>query len=230
MIKIVCLFIASIVLVSCTSNVEPYAYAEELDGIGCLRLGDSYKDVKAALDSNYLNYRDVIRKNHGSINFVDINRNKMIYYKGPSPIETPDKYNTDYKKYEATLIISEELAVKEVELYFWHDTLHKISFLNRIGTDEVAEALIYKYGEGAGPKKKTGSRTEEVHIWGNDLCVATYVGNITYSLNSQGLASGVQSWFHRIDITLSEERMNNEITRYLEHADSLYQASKYNGI
>lgn len=210
---------------------EPtYAYAEDLKGLGPIKMGSSLDEVTQVLDSNYLNYHDVIRKNGGSIDFVSVSRNKMLQYVGPSLIDTPDTYNTDYRRYRATLIISERLAVEDVELYFWHDTLHKITLLNRIGTDEVGEGLIHKYGEGVGPKKKTSSRIEEVHRWGNDLCVATYVRDITYTLNSQCLASGVQSWFRRIDITLSDERMNKKIENYLNHADSLHHADRYSGI
>lgn len=207
-----------------------YTLVEELNGLGCIKLGESINNVRQSLDSNYLNYQDVIRKNRGRIKHVTISRNRMLQYKGPSTIDIPDKYNTDYCRYHATIIISEELAVENVELYFWRDTLHRISLLNRIGTNEIGEAMIYKYGEGEGPKLKTASRSEESHNWGNDFCIASYISNITYQLNSQGLASGIESWFHRIDITLRDHSMNKEITRYLEQSDSLYRNDKYKNI
>lgn len=217
--------------VNIPANQTPsYTFAEGLNGLGCIKLGSSVDKVKQSLDSNYLNYRDVIRRNRGSIDYVKISRNTMLQYKGPSSIDTPDKYNTDYRRYHATIILSEELAVENVELYFWRDTLHRISLLNHLGTDDIGEAMIYRYGEGAGHKLKTASRTEQEHNWGNDLCTATYIGNITYRLNSQGIASGIDRWFHRIDITLRNERMNYDIKQYLERADSLYRNDKYKNI
>lgn len=207
-----------------------YTFAEGLNGLGCIKLGSSVDKVKQSLDSNYLNYRDVISRNRGSIDGVKISRNTMLQYKGPSSIDTPDKYNTDYRRYHATIILSEDLAVGNVELYFWRDTLHRISLLNHPGTDDIGEAMIYRYGEGVGHKLKTASRTEQEHNWGNDLCTATYIGYITYRLNSQGIASGIDRWFHRIDITLRNERMNYDIKQYLERADSLYRNDRYKNI
>lgn len=212
-------------------DAPKYAIAESLKGIGCIRLGETRKEVAAALDSCYLAYRPYLKKHYNSIDFVTVERNKMLEYVDPWSTDTPDTYNKDYRRYYATVIISEQLATDKVELYFWRDTLQKIKIgNNNTRAKDIAEAMIWKYGKGEGYYRKTSNEEDQLHKWGNDRCVATYHGKIEYTLNREGLANGVRSWYHSIEITLNDTHMQRRINKYLHEADSLWTADSYGGI
>ena len=212
-------------------DAPKYAIAESLKGIGCIRLGETRKEVAAALDSCYLAYQPYLKKHYNSIDFVTVERNKMLEYVGPWSTDTPDTYNKDYRRYYATVIISEQLATDKVELYFWRDTLQKIRIgNNNTKSKDIAEAMIWKYGKGEGYYKKTSNEEDQLHKWGNDRCVATYHGKTEYTLNREGLANGIRSWYHSIEITLNDTDMQRRINKYLHEADSLWTADTYSGI
>ena len=211
-------------------DAPEYAIAESLKGIGCIRLGETRKEVAAALDSCYLAYRPYLKKHYNNIDFVTVERNKMLKYVGPWSTDTPDTYNKEYRRYHATLIISEQLALDNINLYFWRDTLQKIRIGNDLRAKDIAEAMIWKYGKGQGHYKKTATEEDQLHKWGNDKCVAVYQGNIKYTLNGQGLANGVSSWYQVIEMALNDYKMQQRIDEYLHQADSLWNASTYGGI
>ena len=217
------------------SSAEPkapeYKITESLKGIGCIRLGESAKEVAAALDSCYMEYKPYLTSHNNSIDYVSIKRKAMLEYVGPWSTDTPDTYNKDYRRYYATVIISEQLAADKVELYFWRDTLQKIRIgNNNTRAKDIAEAMIWKYGKGEGYYKKTSNEEDQLHKWGNDRCVATYHGKTEYTLNREGLANGIRSWYHSIEITLNDTDMQRRINKYLHEADSLWTADTYNGI
>ena len=207
-----------------------YKITESLKGIGCIRLGESAKEVAAALDSCYMEYKPYLKSHANRIDYVSIQRNAMLKYVGPWSTDTPDTYNKDYRRYYATVIISEQLATDNVELYFWRDTLQKIRIgNNNTKAKDIAEAMIWKYGKGEGYYRKTSNEEDHLHKWGNDRCVATYHGKIEYTLNREGLANGVRSWYHSIEIMLNDTHMQRRINKYLHEADSLWTADSYGG-
>lgn len=211
-------------------SVPKYAVVESLKGIGCIRLGETKTQVAAALDSCYLEYRPYLKQHYNRIDYVTIKRNDMLKYVGPWSTDTPDTHNKDYRRYHATLIVSDQLAIDRVELYFWRDTLQKIRIGNDWKVKEIAEAMIWKYGKGEGHYKKTATEEDQLHKWGNDKCVAAYQGNIKYLPNSQGLVSDILSWYHVIEILLNDINMQARINEYLHEADSLWKATSYGGI
>lgn len=212
-------------------NVPKYAVVESLKGIGCIRLGETKTQVAAALDSCYLEYRPYLKQHYNRIDYVTIKRNDMLKYVGPWSTDTPDTHNKDYRRYHATLIVSDQLAIDRVELYFWRDTLQKIRIgNNNTKAKDIAEAMIWKYGKGEGYYRKTSNEEDQLHKWGNDRCVATYHGKIEYTLNREGLANGVRSWYHSIEIMLNDTLMQRRINKYLHEADSLWTADSYGGI
>lgn len=216
---------------SINTAAEPdYAIVANLNGLGCIRLGETHDQVAAALDSCYIAYRK-LRSSYDMIDHARVKRDNMLKYVGPQYGDTPDKYNKDYRRYHATLIISEELAANQVELYFWRDTLQKIVLNNGItNTRDFAEAMIWKYGSGKGYHNKKAGIESQLHKWGSDRCVATYQGKTEYILNSEGLANGVRSWYHFIEIKLNDTDMQRRIDAYLHEADSLWAADTYGGI
>lgn len=216
-------------LESCASLIgeTDYAVVPDLAGIGCLRIGETRQKISESLDSCYLAYRPFLRSHGSCIDYVTVSRNKMLQ-RAEIPFDIPDKYNKNYHRYSATLIISEELAVADVELYFWKDTLHAIKLGNAIaGTRDVAEAMIWKYGKGKGYYKKTSTTENQLHKWGNDKCIARYKSDVTYTLGSNGLVNGVKSWFHEIHIVKNDIRMQQRIDKYMHEADSLWHAGAY---
>lgn len=196
-----------------------------------MQIGDSREDVAKALDSCYLAYQSYLQNHLQSIDHTTITRGCMLRYAGPSSTDTPDQFNKDYRRYYATLIISEELATDKVELYFWRDTLHKIHVSNSDSkTRDIAKAMIYRYGDGEGFYNKTADRENQRHIWGNDRVIAQYKGDIRYCLNNSGIVSSIDRMFQDITITLNNPDMSRRIDEYLHEADSLWRQSKYNGI
>lgn len=198
-----------------------YKYTADIKGIGCLRLGESFSQVSAALDSSYLKWQEVLDQEY-------IRRTEMLKYAEPNSIEIPELYNADYRKYLATVVISKELIAENVTLYFWKDTLQRIWFSNNNhSTYDIGKALIWKYGEGEGYQSKTANRNEELHLWGNDLVVAKYESNITYKIDSDGFPKGVEKWFQEVDIRINNTGLDQRIVHYLRIADSLWTADTY---
>lgn len=210
-----------------TSEQVPYNYVENLNGIGCLRIGMTISEAKKALDSLYLSYGDYLRKNYNRIDYVRIKRNEMLKQVEPLFYKAPSAYTPNHKEYEVTLIFSEDFAVDEIKAYFWADTLYRIHIPNSIiGAQDIGKGLLKKYGEGIGYYNQTRDTEDQLYRWGNDNVIATYRGKTTYNLNSQGIASGVASWFHEVEIIKNDLELTEKIEDYLNQADSLWQAKK----
>ena len=198
-----------------------YKQVDNLVGIGCIRIGESVAQVTAAIDSMYSQHKSML--NHEYIKKQD-----MINYVGPKTFDIPDKYNEYYRRYHATVVISETLIAEEVELFFWRDTLHMIKLSNsNPQTREVAQGMIWKYGNGEGYCEKSATKAKELHKWGNETCVATYKGETTYILNNDGLACGIDRWYHNIEIKLNDLNVDKRIDNYLHEADSLWHEGSY---
>ena len=218
--------IIAIVLLQPEKEIQQikYKYTADIKGIGCLQLGESFSQVSAALDSSYLKRQKELVQKY-------IRRTEMLKYAEPNSIEIPERYNTDYRKYLATVIISEELIAENVILYFWRDTLQRIWFSNNNhSTRDIGKALIWKYGEGEGYQSKTANRNEELHLWGNDLCIAKYESNITYKIDNEGFLKGVERWFQEVDIRINNTELDQRIVNYLRIADSLWTADTYSDL
>lgn len=214
------------------TTVKPsYKVVENLNGIGCLKIGMTTSEVKKALDSLYSAYGWYLKKNFNSIDFVTIKRNEMLKRVEPLSYEAPSSYTPNHIEYEVILIFSEDLAADRIKAYFYADTLYRIHIPNTISkAQEIGEGLITKYGEGIGYHDKNSNTEAQLHRWGNDDCLATYRGETTYNLNSQGLASGVASWFHEVEIIKNDLHLTKKIENYLHHADSLWQADRYKNL
>ena len=209
------------------SEPAPYKYVENLNGIGCLTIGMTSSEAKKALDSVYSVYSNYLKKNFNRIDYVTIKRNEMLKKVEPLSYKAPSSYIPNHTEYEVTLIFSEDLATDRVKTYFWNDTLYRIHIPNSLSkAQEIGEGLIIKYGDGIGYYDKTSDTEDQLHRWGNDHCLATYRGKTTYNLNSQGLASGVASWFHEVEIIKNDLNFTQKIENYLQQADSLWQVEK----
>lgn len=217
-----------------SSQIAPkptYQVVEDLNGIGCLRIGMTSSEAKKVLDSLYSAYSSYLKKNYNSIDYVRIKRNEMLKLVEPLSYKAPSSYTPNHTEYEVTLIFSEDFAVERVKAYFWSDTLYRIHVPNSvIQANEIGEGLITKYGDGIGYYDKNSNTEDQVHRWGNDHCIATYRGKTTYNLNSQGLASGVASWFHEVEIIKNDLDLTQKIENYLHQADSLWQVDRYKNI
>ena len=198
---------------------------------------DTYKDyftVGVAVNMRNVTTPEqiaLIKKNFNSIDYVTIKRNEMLMRVEPLSYKAPSSYTPNHAEYEVTLIFSEDLAVDGIKAYFWADTLYRIHIPNSITkSQEIGEGLIMKYGDGIGYYDKNSNTEDQLHRWGNDNCIATYRGKNTYNLNSQGLASGVASWFHEVEIIKNDLNLMQGIENYLHQADSLWQVDRYKGL
>lgn len=210
-----------------SSYIPKYKYVENLNGIGCLKIGMTSSEAGKALDSLYIAYSGYLKKNFNNIDYVKIKRNEMLKQVEPLSYKAPSSYTPNHTEYEVTLIISEDLAINEVKAYFWADTLYRIHIPNSLTkADEVGEGLITKYGDGVGYNKKTNDTKDQLHRWGNDNCLITYRGKTTYSLNNQGFPTGVASWFHEVEIIKNKPDLITKIENYLHKADSLWQSER----
>lgn len=212
-----------------------YKYVENLNGIGCLKIGMTREEVKKALDSLYSAYSSHLKKNYNRIDYVTIKRTEMLKQVEPLSYKAPSSYVPNHTEYEVTLIFSEDFATDRVKAYFWNDTLYRIHIPNSLTkAQEIGEGLITKYGSGIGYYDKNSNTEDQLHRWGNDYCLTTYRGKTTYNLNSQGLPSGVASWFHEVEITKNDLNLTQKIETYLHQADSLWQvernATKYKNL
>lgn len=215
-----------------TSSYTPqYKYVENLNGIGCLQIGMTSSEANKALDSLYLAYSTYLRNNYNSIDYVSIKRNEMLKKVDPLSYKAPSSYTPNHTEYDVKLIFSEDFAIDRVRVYFWADTLYRIHIPNSITkAQEIGKGLITKYGEGIGYYNKTSDTEDQLHRWGNDNCLITYRGKTTYNLNSQGIASGVASWFHEVEIINNDLNLTKVIENYLHQADSLWQVDKYKNL
>lgn len=242
LMTVLALVILAYIIIRCINHAEkpsieqaPYKYVENLNGIGCLRIGMTISEAKKALDSLYLTYGDYLRKNYNSIDYVSIKRNEMLKQVEPLFYKAPSAYTPNHKEYEVTLIFSEDFAEDRIKAYFWADTLYRIHIPNSIiRAQDIGKGLLKKYGEGIGYYNKTRDTEDQLHRWGNDNVIATYRGETTYNLNSQGIASGVASWFHEVEIIKNDLELTEKIEDYLNQADSLWQverdAAKYKNL
>lgn len=211
-----------------SSYTPKYKYIENLNGLGCLKIGMTTSEVQKALDDMYLTYKDFLKKNYNSIDFVSIERNKMLNKLEPSSYKAPSAYIPNHTEYEVTLIFSENFAADRIQAYFWKDTLYRIYIPNyRPSTKEIGEGLIYKYGEGVGHSKKDGMYEDQLHRWGNEKCLVTYTGRTIK--HSEG-----PRYFYNIEVITQNHSLTDEIETYLDKADSLWQterdAKKYKGL
>lgn len=143
----------------------------------------------------------------------------------------PENYTSDYCCYQATIVISEDLIVEKAMLFFWKDTLARIWINNsNVHAREVGNALIWKYGAGEGYCNKTSNKEDLQFLWGNDYCIAKYIGSTTYVIGENGLAKGISNSFQEVDVRLNDQAMQQRITNYLHKADSLWNVNRYNGI
>ena len=214
-----------------TTSIPQYKFVENLNGIGCLRIGMTSSEAKKVLDSLYSAYSSYLKKNYNSIDYVRIKRNEMLKRVEPLSYKAPSSYTPNHTEYEVTLIFSEDFAVERVKAYFWSDTLYRIHVPNSvIQANEIGEGLITKYGDGIGYYDKNINIEDQLHRWGNDHCIVTYRGKTTYNLNSQGLASGVASWYHEVEIIKNDLDLTQKIENYLHQADSLWQVDRYKNI
>lgn len=214
-----------------TTLKPPYKVVENLNGIGCLKIGMTSSEARKALDSLYSAYSSYLKNNFNRIDFVSIKRNEMLQRVEPLSYKAPSSYTPNHTVYEVILIFSEDFAVEKVKAYFWSDTLYRIHIPNSvIQAHEIGEGLITKYGDGIGFYDKNSKTEDQLHRWGNDHCITTYRGNTTYNLNSQGLASGVASWFHEVEIIKNDLDLTQKIENYLHQADSLWQVDRYKNI
>ncbi|MBQ2371584.1 MAG: hypothetical protein II289_00245 [Bacteroidales bacterium] len=202
------------------------AYKEipALKGIAYITLGKTFQDIKNAIDSSYAANKQLLKENY-------IDKSEMFTYEKPTYGDIPDKYNKDYLEYEAVIVISDELISEKAHLFFWKDTLQRIWFSNSDpASRKIGEAMVWKYGEGEGFRHKTNSEERQLHLWGNDYCIARYQGSTTYSIGSSGLANGIDRWFHEVEIKLNDTGMERRISAYLQEADSLWKADAYGDI
>lgn len=214
---------------SSQTTLKPsYKVVENLNGLGCLQIGMTTNEAKKSLDSLYSAYSRYLKKNFNSIDYVTIKRNEMFKRVEPLSYKAPSSYTPNHTEYEVILIFSEDLAVDRIKAYFYADTLYRIHIPNSSSkAREVGEGLITKYGEGIGYYDKSSNIEAQLHKWGNKNCLATYNGKTTYNLNSQGLASGVASWFHEVEIIKNDIYLTRTIENYLHQADSLWQVDRY---
>lgn len=202
------------------------AYKEipALKGIAYITLGKTFQDIKNAIDSSYAANKQLLKENY-------IDKSEMLTYEKPTYGDIPDKYNKNYLEYEAVIVISDELISEKAHLFFWKDTLQRIWFSNSDPVSrKIGEAMVWKYGEGEGFYNKTTNDESQLHLWGNNYCIARYKGSTTYTIGSNGLANGIDRWFHEVEIKLNDSEMEKRISAYLHEADSLWKESSYGNI
>ena len=203
------------------SYTPKYKYVENLNGIGRLKIGMTSSEVKRRLDSVYLDHHGLINKKRLSVvDSIGIKYAKIFELVKPYKEEMPLEYYPNYREYRAQLILSEDFIVNEVELYFWSDTLYRIHFPNsKFETKQVGEGLLYKYGDGIGHNKKDGNNEDQLHRWGNDRCIVTYIGKTTYY-------SDGPRWFHDVEVITQDLNLTDKIETYLDNAEDAWQSEK----
>lgn len=224
--RIVIILASAVLLAGCRQvpSAIQYKLVPELDGLGCIRIGASFDEVSDSIDSSYTANREILSRKH-------IRRSEMFRKDKLPYVRTPEKYTSDYSCYEATVFVSEDLVIEKADLFFWKDTLHRIwiSNSNHCAKD-VGEALIWKYGSGEGYYRKSSASENQMHLWGNEFCVAKYQGDITYVLGGNGMAKGVDKWFHEVDIRLNRHGIEDRISDYLHKADSIWKNEAFDDL
>ena len=224
--KIILILTCAITIIGCNSpatNAE-YKLTPELLGLGCIRLGSSFQEVSQSIDSSYMVNKTLLDSKY--IRKSEMLENSKLMYS-----KIPQKYTSEYRCYQATLVISDDLIIENAQLYFWRDTLHRIWISNSNAcAGDVGNALVWKYGTGEGYYSKTNNRESQQHLWGNDFCIANYKSDVSYIIGDNGLAKGVGKWFREVDIRLNNPSIEQRIANYLNRADSLWKADTYNGI
>lgn len=197
-----------------------YKYVENLNGIGCLKIGMTSSEVKIALDSMYNSYNNYLKSHVDYIDGVRVKRKELLKLVKPYSDETPLENIPNYREYEATLIFSEDFAIDRIKTYFWSDTLYRIHVPNsQYKTKQVGEGLLFKYGDGIGHNRKDGNNEDQLHRWGNDKCIVTYTGRTTYY-------SDGPRWFYDVEVITTDLNLPSEVKAYLQAADSLWQAER----
>lgn len=195
------------------TSTPQYKFVENLNGIGCLKIGMTTSEAHKALDSLYLSHkRDV---------YYYIDRDEVLKLAKPLfEDEAPVEYHPNHKKYDATLILSKDLVVESIDLYFWADTLYRIVIPNSLSkTKTIGDGLVFKYGEGLGHNQQNGIYENQLHKWGNDRCLVTYIGRTEESDRGP-------TFFYNIEVITSDSELEYTVKKYLDKADSLWVADR----
>lgn len=203
-----------------SSYIPEYKYVENLNGIGCLKIGMTSSEAKKALDSTYHSHEK-------KLSAID-KYAKIFKLVKPYREDTPLEYYPNYREYRTSLILAEDFIVDDIELYFWEDTLYRIHLHDARGdTKQIGDGLVIKYGDGLGHNKNEGYYEDQYHRWGNNNCITTYVGKTTSS--SEG-----PRYFYDVEVITKDLDLPSKIKSYLETADSLWtvkrNAEKYKNL
>ena len=197
-------------------NNPPYTYVENVTGLGCLKIGSTISEVKAAIDSNY---HSTGHRKESSV----LQQHDFIY-----ECDAPAEYLEEYKKYKASIYLSEDNKIKDIELKFFRDSLFSVALLNtNMDADDVGKAFILKYGKGKGFCRKTADSLDEYHCWGNEICKISFAKQIKYSLNSQGIANSVYSRFCTFIVEKNDPELDIRIEQYLKEAEKSWNVKQY---